>query len=210
MENTNIEGLVLPKKRGRKPGSKNKVKSKRSSKSAPHLGAFAFLEKEIQALSNSLKKATAKAQKEIEKIEKKNAKVIDGIKAKATKSINTWKERAKEYRKKSMTVGKGKRGRKPKAVERVVGKPGRPKKSVFKRGGGRRKAGELTKKDIIVNFMREQNKPMASGELITALFLQSGERDKKRFSQGIYTTLTQIYKSGELKKDAQGIISLNN
>ncbi len=210
MENTNSEGLVLPKKRGRKPGSKNKVKSKRSSKSAPHLGAFAFLEKEIQALSNSLKKATAKAQKEIEKIEKKNAKVIDGIKAKATKSINTWKERAKEYRKKSMTEGKGKRGRKPKAVERVVGKPGRPKKSVFKRGGGRRKAGELTKKDIIVNFMREQNKPMASGELITALFLQSGERDKKRFSQGIYTTLTQIYKSGELKKDAQGIITLNN
>ena len=58
--------------------------------------------------------------------------------------------------------------------------------------------------------MFEQNRPMASGELITALFLQSGERDKKRFSQGIYTTLTQIYKSGELKKDAQGIITLNN
>jgi hypothetical protein len=46
--------------------------------------------------------------------------------------------------------------------------------------------------------------------LITALFLQSGERDKKRFSQGMYTTLTQIYKSGELKKDAQGIITINN
>ncbi len=210
MENINSDGLVLPKKRGRKPGSKNKVKSKRSSKSAPHLGAFAFLEKEIQALSNSLKKATAKAQKEIEKLEKKNAKVIDGIKEKANKSINTWKERAKDYRKKAMAIGKGKRGRKPKAVERVVGKPGRPKKSVFKRGGGRRKAGELTKKDIIVNFMREQNRPMASGELITALFLQSGERDKKRFSQGIYTTLTQIYKSGELKKDPNGIITLNN
>ncbi len=210
MENINSDGLVLPKKRGRKPGSKNKVKSKRSSKSAPHLGAFAFLEKEIQALSNSLKKATAKAQKEIEKLEKKNAKVIDGIKEKANKSINTWKERAKDYRKKAMAIGKGKRGRKPKVVERVVGKPGRPKKSVFKRGGGRRKAGELTKKDIIVNFMREQNRPMASGELITALFLQSGERDKKRFSQGIYTTLTQIYKSGELKKDPNGIITLNN
>jgi len=200
----------LPKKRGRKPGSKNKVKTKRSSKAAPHLGAFAFLEKEIQALSNSLKKATSRAQKEIEKLEKKNSKIIDGIKAKATKSINTWKDRAKDYRKKAMSVGKGKRGRKAKPVEKIVGRPGRPKKSVFKRGGGRRKAGELTKKDIIINYMREQNRPMASGELITALFLQSGERDKKRFSQGIYTTLTQIYKSGELKKDAQGIITLNN
>jgi hypothetical protein len=210
MENTNSEEVVLPKKRGRKPGSKNKVKTKRSSKAAPHLGAFAFLEKEIQALSNSLKKATSRAQKEIEKLEKKNSKIIDGIKAKATKSINTWKDRAKDYRKKAMSVGKGKRGRKAKPVEKIVGRPGRPKKSVFKRGGGRRKAGELTKKDIIINYMREQNRPMASGELITALFLQSGERDKKRFSQGIYTTLTQIYKSGELKKDAQGIITLNN
>ncbi len=209
MENINSEGVSLPKKRGRKPGSKNKVKSKRSSKSAPHLGAFAFLEKEIQALSNSLKKATAKAQKEIDKLEKKNAKVIEGVKNKATKSINTWKERAKEYRKKAMSAGKGKRGRKPKSSLKVVGKPGRPKKSVFKRGGGRRKAGELTKKDIIINFMVEQNTPMASGALINALFLQSGERDKKRFSQGIYTTLTQIYKSGELKKDNQGIITLN-
>jgi hypothetical protein len=161
-------------------------------------------------LSNSLKKATSRAQKEIEKLEKKNSKIIDGIKAKATKSINTWKDRAKDYRKKAMSVGKGKRGRKAKPVEKIVGRPGRPKKSVFKRGGGRRKAGELTKKDIIINYMREQNRPMASGELITALFLQSGERDKKRFSQGIYTTLTQIYKSGELKKDAQGIITLNN
>ncbi len=210
MENTNSEEVVLPKKRGRKPGSKNKVKTKRSSKAAPHLGAFAFLEKEIQALSNSLKKATSRAQKEIEKLEKKNSKIIDGIKAKATKSINTWKDRAKDYRKKAMSVGKGKRGRKAKPVEKIVGRPGRPKKSVFKRGGGRRKAGELTKKDIIINYMREQNRPMASGELITALFLQSGERDKKRFSQGIYTTLTQIYKSGELNKDAQGIITLNN
>jgi len=208
MENTNNNNLILPKKRGRKPGSKNKVKTKRSSKSAPHLGAFAFLEKEIQALSNSLKKATAKAQKEIEKLEKKNAKVIDGIKSKAVKSINTWKERAKDYRKKAQSAGKGKRGRKSVTAEKVAGRPGRPKKSVFKRGGGRRKAGELTKKDIIIHYMREQNKPMASGELINALFIQSGERDRKRFSQGIYTTLTQIYKSGELKKDSKGIITL--
>jgi hypothetical protein len=44
--------------------------------------------------------------------------------------------------------------------------------------------------------------------LISALFERSGERDKKRFSQGIYTTLTQMYKVGSLVKDAAGMISI--
>jgi hypothetical protein len=39
------------------------------------------------------------------------------------------------------------------------------------------------------------------------LFAQSGEKDLKRFSQGIYTTLTQIYKRGDLK-NVDGIIQL--
>ena len=210
MSNPENELVNLPKKRGRKPGSKNKVKSTRRPKSAAYLSAFSFLEKEIQALSNSLKKATEKAQKEIEKIEKKNAKVADAIKEKATKSIAIWKERAKEYRKKSMAAGKGKRGRKPKEVEKFAGKPGRPKKStLFRKGGGRRRAGELTKKDIIIQYMTTAPKPLSSSDLIHELFIQSGERDKKKFSQGIYTTLTQIYKSGELKKDPEGMISIN-
>jgi hypothetical protein len=36
---------------------------------------------------------------------------------------------------------------------------------------------------------------------------RSGVRDKKRFSQGMYTTLTQMYKSGSLVK-TDGIVTL--
>ena len=52
IETNPVEG---PKKRGRKPGSKNKVKSKRASKKVAYLSAFSFLEQEIQSLSNALK-----------------------------------------------------------------------------------------------------------------------------------------------------------
>jgi hypothetical protein len=55
--------------------------------------------------------------------------------------------------------------------------------------------------------VKELNQPIASGALILALYERSGERDKTRFSQGMYTTLTQMYKAGLLKKD-DGIVSL--
>ena len=56
--------------------------------------------------------------------------------------------------------------------------------------------------------MKEVKNPMTSKELISNLFEKSGEKDLKRFSQGVYTTLTQIYKSGELiNKD--GLIKLS-
>jgi hypothetical protein len=74
MENLDNSVAALPKKRGRKPGSKNKVSTKRTSKKVSYLSAFSILEQEIQSLSNALKKATLKAEKEIEKLEKKQSR----------------------------------------------------------------------------------------------------------------------------------------
>ena len=207
MENLDQSIASAPKKRGRKPGSKNKVKSKSSSKKISYLGAFSILEQEIHSLSEALKKAMVKAEKEVEKLEKKQSRELEKLTAKASKSLALWKARAKANLKKGK-VSTGKRGRpaKPKA-EKEAARRGRPPKSGYRKGGGRRKAGELTKKDIILNYVKEINQPIASGELIVALFERSGERDKKRFSQGIYTTLTQMYKAGLLKKD-DGNVSL--
>lgn len=207
MENIDNSVAALPKKRGRKPGSKNKVSSKRTSKKVSYLSAFSILEQEIQSLSNALKKATLKAEKEIEKLEKKQSREVEKVKAKAAKSLSLWKARAKANLKKGK-VSTGRRGRpaKPK-TEKEAGRRGRPPKTGYRKGGGRRKAGELTKRDIILNYVKELNQPIASGALILALYERSGERDKKRFSQGMYTTLTQMYKAGLLKKD-DGIVSL--
>ena len=207
MENLDSAAATLPKKRGRKPGSKNKVKSKRTSKKVSYLSAFSILEQEILSLSNAVKKATAKAEKEIEKLEKKQSREIEKVKAKAAKSLALWKARAKANLKKGKTTT-GRRGRpaKPKAEKEAV-RRGRPPKAGYRKGGGRRKAGELTKRDIILNYVKEINQPIANGALILALYERSGERDKKRFSQGMYTTLTQMYKAGLLVKD-NGIVSL--
>lgn len=207
MENLDNGVASAPKKRGRKPGSKNKVKSKRSSKKVSYLSAFSILEQEIQSLSEALKKAMTKAEKEIEKMEKKQSREIEKMKAKAAKSVSLWKSRAKANLKKGK-VSSGRRGRpaKPKA-EKEAARRGRPPKNGFRKGGGRRRAGELTKKDIILNYVKELNQPIASGLLISGLYERSGERDKKRFSQGIYTTLTQMYKAGLLKKDGN-IVSI--
>ena len=192
---------TAPKKRGRKPGSKNKVKSKRGSKQSSYLQLFADLEKEIASLANALQSAQVKASKEIEKMEAKFKKVAEAQKDKAFSSVKLWKNRAKDYRKRMLAAGKGKRKVKVKViVQKPAGKRGRPSKLVLepRKGGGRKRAGELTKKDVILNFMREYKNPITSKDLIDKLFAASGEKDRKRYSQGIYTTLTQIYKTGEL------------
>ncbi len=206
VETNHVEG---PKKRGRKPGSKNKVKSKKTSKKVAYLSVFSLLEQEIQSLSNALTKAKAQAEKEIEKLEKKQAKDLEKLKAAAAKSLSLWKDRAKKNRLKAMSKGTGKRGRPAKPqIEKVAGPRGRPPKTGYRKGGGRRKAGELTKRDVILNYIAELSHAISSRDLISALFERSGERDKKRFSQGIYTTLTQMYKAGSLVKDGAGMISI--
>lgn len=199
---------VEPKKRGRKPGSKNKPRAGKSGDNGK-IAVFETLHKEVQNLMLAIEKAQVLAAKELEKLEAKNKKEIEKAKDKANLSIKLWKNRAKEYRQKITTGVKSKRsvGRPAKLVTKPAGKRGRPANSTGKKGGGRKKAGELTKKDIILNYMKTLSAPITSKDLIQNLFLQSGEKDQKRYAQGIYTTLTQIYKTGELRNNG-GMIEL--
>lgn len=203
--------IIEPKKRGRKKGSKNKSKSKRTTGNDGYSVIFKTLENEMTAFMVAIQKAQELAEKQIEKLEAKHKKDILKIKDKSDLSIQLWKERAKEYRQKMITgssIKKRSVGRPASLVAKPAVKRGRPIKGEPRKGGGRKKAGELTKKDIILNFMRNFNNEISSKELIHQLFLLSGESDAKRYSQGIYTTLTQIYKTGELLNNG-GVITLS-
>jgi hypothetical protein len=172
---------------------------------------FKTLESEMVAVMGAIHKAQELAAKQIEKLEAKHKKDISKIKDKSDLSVKLWKERAKEYRHKLLNAGSIKKrsvGRPALLVAKPPLKRGRPVKGEPRKGGGRKKAGELTKKDIILSYMRTFNKEITSKELIKQLFLLSGESDAKRYSQGIYTTLTQIYKSGELMNNG-GVITLS-
>jgi hypothetical protein len=208
MEQNLIENL--PKKRGRKPGSKNKTKTGKKVNSQKGDSLFLQLEKELALFAVSLQKAQMQAEKELQRIEMRYKREMEMQKDKLERSIKLWKNRAKDYRKQILVGGAKKRkvGRPASTVLKTMAKRGRPAKaSLIKRGGGRKRAGELTKRDIVINYMKEYKKPISSKDLIANLFAQSGEKDLKRFSQGIYTTLTQIYKRGDLR-NIDGIIQL--
>jgi hypothetical protein len=197
---------ATPKKRGRKPGSKNKVQGKKRGRKVvkPAVNVFEAIEKQMKAMAVALKKAKAAADKQVAKIEAKAEKLVEKAEAKATKKVERLKARMKAKRR-----GPGrpaKRGRKPgrPAAPKPAARRGRPPKAAKKRGGRPRK-GQPTKKSMILDFMKTAPKTVKSADLIGALFAKSGESDKKRFYQGMYTTLTQIYKSGELKKVKDGI-----
>ena len=203
--------IVEPKKRGRKKGSKNKSKSKRTTSNNGYSVIFKTLENEMAAVMGAIQKTQELAAKQIEKLEAKHKKNISQVKDKSDLSIKLWKERAKEYRLKMITAGSIKKrsvGRPASLIAKSAVKRGRPAKGEPRKGGGRKKAGELTKKDIILNYMRNFNNEISSKELINQLFLVSGESDAKRYAQGIYTTLTQIYKTGELINNG-GVITLS-
>lgn len=195
-----------PKKRGRKPGSKNKVQGKKRGRRAvkPEINVFEAIEKQMKAMAVALKKAKAAADKQLTKIEAKAAKSIEKAETKAAKKVEKLKERMKAKRRRPGRPAK--RGRKPgrPAAAKPAARRGRPPKNAKKRGGRPRK-GQPTKKSMILDFMKSAPKTVKSSELISALYANSGETDKKRFYQGMYTTLTQIYKSGELKKVKDGI-----
>ncbi len=127
MSNKTVETKV-PKKRGRKPGSKNKVKKadKRGSAQTYHL-----LETELLSLMESVRRAQESSQKEIQKLEEKNQKETLKLRLKLEASIALWKNRAKEYRKKLTVTGnkKGRVGRPASKPLAPKGKRGRPAKS---------------------------------------------------------------------------------
>jgi len=203
--------IIEPKKRGRKKGSKNKFKSKKSSGNNGYRVIFNTLENEMIEVIGAIQKAQELAAKQIEKVEANHKKDISKVKDKSDLSVKLWKERAKEYRQK-LVSGRSNNirsvGRPASLIAKPAVKRGLPVNGKSRKGGGRKKAGELTKKDIILNFMRNFNNEISSKELIRQLFLLSGENDAKRYSQGIYATLTQIYKTGALLNKG-GIITLS-
>lgn len=202
-----MEHANQPKKRGRKPGSKNKVKRTTLKGAGNSNSIFSELEKEIAGMLKHIQRAQDLAAKELEKLEQRQSRELEKQRLKLEMSISLWKSRAKDYRRKLTTTGvnRGKVGRPPSTSG---AKRGRPVGSVGRKGGGRKKAGELTKKDIIINFVREYKTPISSRDLINELFAKSGEKDKKRFEQGIYTTLTLMYRNKLLKKTKDNLIVL--
>lgn len=200
-----MEETKQPKKRGRKPGSKNKNKRTTLKGAGNSKSIFSELEKELAGMLQHIQKAQDLAARELEKLEQRHSREMEKQRLKLEMSINLWKSRAKDYRKKLTTAGtrRGKVGRPPLSTG---AKRGRPVGSTGRKGGGRKKAGELTKRDIILNYVKEIKTPMTSRELIEGLFARSGESDKKRFSQGVYTTLTLMYNNKLLTKKDNKIV----
>ncbi|MEC8692494.1 MAG: hypothetical protein VXX46_01855 [Bacteroidota bacterium] len=195
-----------PKKRGRKPGSKNK------NKRATLLGAgntnslFENLQQDLINSIDVIERAKEIAEKEIAKMEQRHQRDLERQRIKLEGSISLWKNRAKEYRQK-LTTGGTKRRKVGRPALKPMAKRGRPAGVPGRKGGGRKKAGELTKRDIIIAYMNTQKNPITSKQLIEGLFKKSDETDVKRFSQGIYTTLTTIYRRGDLVNEG-GYISV--
>jgi hypothetical protein len=202
-----MEQVTQPKKRGRKPGSKNKSKRITLKGAGNSNSIFSELEKEIAGMLKHIQRAKDLAAKELEKLEQRHARDLEKQRLKLEMSVSLWKSRSKDYRKKLTSSGtnRGKVGRPP---SKSGAKRGRPVGSISRKGGGRKKAGELTKKDIILNFIKEYQKPVSSRELINLLFERSGETEKKRYEQGIYTTLTLMYRNKLLKKTKDNLIVL--
>lgn len=199
------EVVATPKRRGRKPGSKNKKPTQRGV--SAFQVAVQALEKDMERMQKALNAAYGLAEKEFAKKLERSEKQFKKEMAKAEASVFLWKAKAMTFKTAAKEASKGRRGRPRKeAVEVAPRRRGRPAKSPLRPGAGRRKAGEPTRRDIIVEYVSGLSEPIKSGDLIQALFEKSGQNDKKRFSQGIYTTLTQIYKSGDLKNE-NGMIS---
>jgi hypothetical protein len=199
------EVVATPKRRGRKPGSKNKKPTQRGV--SAFQVAVQALEKDMERMQKALNAAYGLAEKEFAKKLERSEKQFKKEMAKAEASVFLWKAKAMTFKTAAKEASKGRRGRPRKeAVEAAPRRRGRPAKSPLRPGAGRRKAGEPTRRDIIVEYVSGLSEPIKSGDLIQALFEKSGQNDKKRFSQGIYTTLTQIYKSGDLKNE-NGMIS---
>jgi hypothetical protein len=204
-----VSNSNAPKKRGRKPGSKNKNKLDQTGNLKSPSVVFAYLEREIALVLGTLHALHEQMDREMERLESRHQKSMDRMQDKYEGSLKIWKSRAKDYRKK-LTLNGGKKrnvGRPASVPLKVAARRGRPIKANPRKGGGRKKAGELTKRDIILNFMQQHKEPITSKDLIQRLFALSGEKEYTPFSQGIYTTLTQIYKRGLLLNE-DGFIRL--
>jgi hypothetical protein len=89
-----------------------------------------------------------------------------------------------------------------KSIAVVVAKPAKTSKPVKSSGG----PGKETRLSKIISAMKQKKAPIASGELIETLFKQQKEdRNFPHFRQLVYTTLTQAFKRGIIKRKGDKI-----
>lgn len=182
---------TAPRRRGRPAGSKNAVvKGKRISKAAANRAANAA-KQPIESLTVDFTFDDIRVTN-LENLTRQEAEVKEVLKA-----IQRAKAAFGKLAFKSLTLDNVSI-----SAPRTRKKKRGPKKG-SKRGG-------MTKKQMIIQYVTEAGQPVKSGDIVRSLFAASGEKDKKSFTQSMFTTLSQIYKSGELVKDADGNVSLNN
>lgn len=180
-----------PRRRGRPVGSKNAVvNGKRISKAAVNRAANAA-KQPIESLTVDF--------------------TFDDIRVTNLENLNRQEAEVKEVLKaiQRAKLAFSKLAFKSLALDSVsISSPRTRKKKRGPKKGSKRSG--LTKKQQIIQYVTEAGQSVKSGDIVRALFEASGEKDKKSFTQSMFTTLSQIYKSGELVKDADGNVSLNN
>jgi hypothetical protein len=182
---------AAPRRRGRPVGSKNAVvNGKRISKAAANRAANAA-KQPIESLTVDFTFDDIRVTN-LENLNRQEAEVKEVLKAIQRAKTAFSKLAFKSLALDSVSI----------AAPRTRKKKRGPKKG-SKRSG-------LTKKQQIIQYVTDAGQSVKSGDIVRALFEASGEKDKKSFTQSMFTTLSQIYKSGELVKDADGNVSLNN
>jgi hypothetical protein len=182
---------TAPRRRGRPVGSKNSVvKGKRISKAAANRAANTA-KQPIESLTVDFTFDDIRVTN-LENLTRQEAEVKEVLKA-----IQRAKTAFGKLAFKSLTLD---------SVS--ISSPRTRKKKRGPKKGSKRSG--MTKKQQIIQYVTEAGQSVKSGEIVRALFEASGEKDKKSFTQSMFTTLSQIYKSGELVKDADGNVSLNN
>lgn len=181
---------AAPRRRGRPAGSKNAVvKGKRISKAAANRAAN-LAKQPIESLTVDF--------------------TFDDIRVTNLENLNRQEYEVKEVLKaiQRAKAAFSKLSFKSLALDSAsIASPRTRKKKRGPKKGSKRTG--LTKKQQIIQYVSAAGSPVKSGEIVRALYEASGEKDKKSFTQSMFTTLSQIYKSGELVKDAEGMVSLN-
>lgn len=181
--------VIAPRRRGRPAGSTNTAgKGKRISKAAANRAAK-IAKEPIESLTVDFTFDDIRATN-LENLNRQEVEVKEVLKAiqraKAAFSKLTFKTLALDS-------------------ASIANPRTRKKKRGPKKGSTR---GGMTKKQMIIQYVTDAGQSVKSGDIVRALFAASGEKDQKSFTQSMFTTLSQIYKSGELVKDAEGNVSL--